>query len=548
MSPARALEHGSRVDALLSKHRVRCATLLWLALVTIYHLDDSVVEEGDAVANIELPITLLETGTLNFSPRQSPILFFWKSLPPLEPRDDYYVRSWHERHAGKAAGVWYATGHLRFNGPRYFVAQSPVRSTYVNTFSVITGLTFLPLAAVLHELDPSFARKVKVRLAAAKLHAASLVALSAAFIFLIGLRYVRPRFALLIALAYGLGTCVWSIASETLWQQTVNIALLSGASLAFLRALDAKRPTADMLVCGLLLGTATASRPSALLFAGAVAVYVSIRRRPALWPLVAGAIPVPLAVAVYNHYYFGSPLSFAQELVGHRIAYQKTGLENVWQTPLLDGALGLLVSPSRGLLVFSPFLALSFWGAARVFRDRNYAPLRPLVVAAFLTMALQCKWFDWWGGWAYGYRPWLEAVPVLALCLLPVVEAIFRRPWAAVLCSLALGWSLFVQGLGAFAYDKAWNARVLHVVEPPGERKTFFVDEVEARRSADRLGAPPGQTFACNVDLPECRYRLWSLDDNIIQYYWQNYATVREHRLRPAWQELSLQRSAPSAL
>jgi hypothetical protein len=32
---------------------------------------------------------------------------------------------------------------------------------------------------------------------------------------------------------------------------------------------------------------------------------------------------------------------------------------------------------------------------------------------------VQSKWFDWWGGWTYGYRPWLEAVPVLVLCMIP---------------------------------------------------------------------------------------------------------------------------------
>lgn len=535
---ARPLEHESPIDARLSKRPLLVAALLWLALVVVYHLDDSLVEEGDAVANIELPIALLETGTLNFSPRQSPILFFWKSSPPLEVRDDYYVRSWHEMHAGKPAGVWYATGHLRFNGPRYFVAQSPARNAYVNTFSVITGLTFLPTAAIMHAMDPTFARNVNIRLAAAKLHAASVVAASAALIFLIGLRYVRPRLALLVAITYGLGTCVWAVASETLWQQTINIGLLAGSCFAFLRGFQAERFRTEMLMSGLLLGTAAASRPTAVLFAAAIAFYTWLRRKPALWPFLAGLAPVPVAIAAYNQYYFGSPFSFAQELVGHQIAYQKTGVGDVWQTGLLEGAAGLLISPSRGLLVFSPFLALSFWGVARLWKEAKYEPFQPIAIAAVLTLALQCKWFDWWGGWTYGYRPWLEAVPVLALCLLPVIESVFRRRWTGVLFSIALCWSIFVQGLGAFAYDKSWNARELRAVQNPGGGRQFFLDEAQAQRAAARLGATQPETFACNIDVPECRYRLWSVEDNIIRYYWEHYAVIRERRLPSPWSEL----------
>ena len=79
------------------------------------------------------------------------------------------------------------------------------------------------------------------------------------------------------------------------------------------------------------------------------------------------------------------------------------------------GALGLLVSPSRGLLVFLQFLGFSGLGMVKTWLDARYHSLRPLTIATVAVMALQCKWFDWWGGWTYGYRPWLDTVPLLVV-------------------------------------------------------------------------------------------------------------------------------------
>jgi hypothetical protein len=356
------------------------------------------------------------------------------------------------------------------------------------------------------------------------------------------MRFTRPALALLLAVAYALGTCVWATGSETLWQQTVNVALLTGAIHTFLRLLEAPESRRTALLAGLLLGAATASRPTAIFVAGAIAGYLFVHHRRTLPLLVAGAVPMLIAVAAYNLHYFGSPLNFAQELIGHQIAFEKTGSHDVWQTPLLVGAVGLLISPSRGLLVFSPFLALSFWGLVRLWKEPNpiYAPLRPLSIAALLTMGLQCKWFDWWGGWTYGYRPWLEAVPVLVLCMLPVIARVCAHRGAAMLLAVLLGWSVFVQGLGAFAYDKYWNARDLFAVVELDGKHHYFIRESEARSWAKRHEAKFEGAFACNIDLPQCRYRLWSLEDNVISFYLSRFSVVRQHRMRSGWHSLAL--------
>ena len=78
----------------------------------------------------------------------------------------------------------------------------------------------------------------------------------------------------------------------------------------------------------------------------------------ALYYFLGASVP-GAALATYNTYFLGSPFRFGQSEAGHALALEKTGLPGVWQTPLWDGAAGLLLSPSRGLFFFSPFLLLA---------------------------------------------------------------------------------------------------------------------------------------------------------------------------------------------
>jgi Gpi18-like mannosyltransferase len=180
---------------------------------------------------------------------------------------------------------------------------------------------------------------------------------------LLALRWSSRNKALLVAIAYGIGSCVWSISSQSLWQQSVNqFFLILGAYLL----LGPLRERNAALLAGLSFGAAVATRATSVIFLLAVLVYLLVYQRKNAIYFLLGAAPLPLAIAVYNFHFFGNPITFAQELVGHDLAREKTGSADLWQTPLLKGLRGLLLSPSRGLLVFSPVFVLSFWGMLRI--------------------------------------------------------------------------------------------------------------------------------------------------------------------------------------
>jgi hypothetical protein len=221
------------------------------------------------------------------------------------------------------------------------------------------------------------------------------------------------------------------------------------------------------------------------------------------------------------------------------VAVEKTGSPELWQTPLWKGLAGLLISPSRGLLVFSPILGLAFWGMVEIWRSAEWRSMRPLTLGVLAMMALQCKWFDWWGGWTFGYRPWLDVVPFLALFIVPALEPALRTLPRQALFAVALGWSVFVQALGAFSYDRTWNDRVLHVVRVSGaEKPRALFSEQDALALAEETGGTYVGPSRCNIDKPYCRYRLWSLKDSLLVYQLANFQAARARRLPSGWSDL----------
>ncbi len=273
---------------------------------------------------------------------------------------------------------------------------------------------------------------------------ASLAAsLSVLFLYLALLRVcASPGQAFFFALVYAFGTCVWSVASRGLWQHTPSLLFLCAAFWLLFEE-DPRR----IALAGLMLGLAVVSRPTDVLLAAPAAGYVLFRRRRA-FPLFAALALLPAALLTfYSWSYLGEPLAFGQ-------AYRPGGFSRHF----LAGLAGLLVSPSRGLFVFSPVLLAALAGGVLAWRQKAQEALRFLSAGALLLLALYACWGTWWGGSGFGYRLILEIVPVLIL-LLPLAWNRWIRgsPLSRSMFFVLLGFSIYAQFLGAYVYPSAFG-------------------------------------------------------------------------------------------
>jgi hypothetical protein len=214
-------------------------------------------------------------------------------------------------------------------------------------------------------------------------------------------------------------------------------------------------PAGAGVAVGLMLG----ARPPTL-FAGIGLVGYGLWRDPR-WGMrmlgLVGATLLPLVA--YNYWYFGS----AQ---GGYAWIQATNRElhfvdSSWSTAVTDGLAGLLVSPSRGLLVYSPVLVFALaalvWVAVR-------GPLRLehfLAGGFVLGLLLVSRYSVWWGGHSFGPRYLADFLPLLAVFLLPAMACVERSRLLATAFVCLLAVSVAVQAIGVLCYPSPraveWN-------------------------------------------------------------------------------------------
>jgi len=286
-----------------------------------------------------------------------------------------------------------------------------------------------------------------------KLSAAFSVAGAAAFFFLT-CQSLAPSAAWPATMLFALGTCLYSVASQALWMHGPAVFWLCCA-LYFLT-----RPDSSSFDCriaaGFALGLAVLTRPTTAFFALATegAVVTGRRWRDVVGLALGGVIPLVILLH-YNWVIFGHPF-----LGGYKY--------DNWaeSTPIWLGLSGLVVAPSRGMLVYSPALLLVLPGVWMLIRGDNErrAATRGIILswlaAAGASLLFYSRWHDWWGGWSYGPRFLCETMPVLCLLFAYAYEGL-RYRWQKRVAVALVMLSVSVHMIGVFGYSgyAAWQLR-----------------------------------------------------------------------------------------
>ncbi|KIQ16300.1 hypothetical protein RT97_31040 [Variovorax paradoxus] len=285
----------------------------------------------------------------------------------------------------------------------------------------------------------------KVARAMEKLCASLIAAISVAWLYLLLRRRSGPRTAIVLSLVFAFGTTTWVISSQALWMHGLAQLLV----IATLWLVTGPGTPLRVALAGFLCALIAANRPPDAILAAALGLcglWWAGRRWP--WFVLAGAVPVALTLA-YN---LGT--------VGHVAgAYALAVHPTDFNDNLLEGVAGLLVSPTRGLFVFSPFLLFVPCLLLLALRERS---TRALTLALCAAMAVQIVGYanvDWRQGIAWGPRWLTDMVPLLVWMLPPIVAALSRggRALFGAACVVSIG----IQAVGAFWYTGATDTAVL---------------------------------------------------------------------------------------
>lgn len=273
----------------------------------------------------------------------------------------------------------------------------------------------------------------------------------------------HPGAAPLVTFAVAFGT-PYLFYARTLFAHAWSAALLF---LAWdrLRASEesgARRGAAAAGLAGLLAGGAVISEYTVAPIALVLAVRALARpdkRRLAAFALGA-AVPLAILLA-YNAACFGSPftLSSAREADPAYAALAERGIFGLG-APSARVARELLLGPTRGVLLFSPFLLWSLGGALRWWRSGKDRADCAFVLGATGLFALALTGYpNWHGGWSLGSRYLLPAVLLAALPAGRALETALSRGLfvAATVCAVGAH-ALLTSTFAHLSPDQAWPA------------------------------------------------------------------------------------------
>ena len=317
--------------------------------------------------------------------------------------------------------------------------------------SAIAAVPLVAPFALASELPLSSGKMRRLGKWVAALHVAAAVVLF--YSLCLGLAPAGARAATLV---FAFGTCVFSVASQGLWSHGPALFWLT-LSLYLLVVRGERAGSARFALIGFALAMAVVARPATALYGLSTLAALGWRGRwQAILCIGLGAALPAAGLVAYNAHYFAQPFSGGY-----------VDLAAMWTTPFSVGLAGLLIAPSRGVLIYTPALLLIPWGLrALVAREAGGGSFERTMflfwlggVAASLLLFARS---DWWSGeWSYGPRYLIESMPVLCgLFALAVASPRFQSDRGKWVVRVLATVSVAIHVLGVFSNDAgAWHRR-----------------------------------------------------------------------------------------
>lgn len=410
----------------MAGNRTLLSLLLFFVPLAVYLKGFSYCASGDTRGNELLAISILREGDFDFD----------EFVPEGGVEELGYVFLWH-------------------------------RGRLLNVCPVVTGLTTVPAFAVASVAGADIDSDDTVE----RLNLITMSVIGALTVMILFNLLLNRGFSLFVsalsAFLAAFGTLIWSVTTRGSWQHGPSILFLTAGMFFFFGSTKMK-----WALAGFFLALTAVNRPVNGLIVLPFYLYSLFRRRDMLLYLVLGSLPPLAFLAWYSLEYWGSLLSLGQ------------GQSGKFTTDPWLGIPGLLFSPARGLLVFSPvFLVSALYMVRDVFVRGGNVLYRYIIAGFIATLLAYTVWERWYGGHCFGYRYLSEYIPVMTLFMAEgwrkyVARSVWTR---AVFVCLAV-FSIYFNFLGArvFPIPNGFNNHPNNIDYHP--ERLWDVDETELAR------------------------------------------------------------------
>ena len=290
-----------------------------------------------------------------------------------------------------------------------------------------------------------------------RLYASFLVALTAVVLLLaLQLHTGELRVAVTTTLLFAFATSAWSVSSRALWAHSASMLFLS---LTLWAVFAARRDTRWVKWIAVPLALSYIMRPTNSLSVIVWSTYVLFAHRKQFLPYLLCATPVALLFFAYNVSVFG-------QLLPDYYLPGRIGLHS--QLPL--ALAGNLVSPARGLLVYTPYLVFGVASLLRASASQTHMPRWPWVTLLVGHWFMISAFEHWWAGHSYGPRLFTDVLPYAMVWMVAPVASLFRRGsrWKQALLVVLIVIAAAIHGHGANSKDAwRWNSEPIDVDHQP---------------------------------------------------------------------------------
>ncbi len=285
---------------------------------------------------------------------------------------------------------------------------------------------------------------------------ASLFAVISVIMLFLTLRMITgEKTAFLVSLSYAFATSVWSISSQGLWKHGPAGMFLTIALYCLIRS---SKDVKFIIYSALPLGLAVWCRQGSAIIAGVMSFWVLLRHRKQFPWYIAVLSLFCLMLVAYNLSLYGHITGGNYFLNNeHLLQYYGLGVKDIWSSSIFGGVCGLLFSPSRGILIYSPILVFAFAGMYRAWRNKPYPVFRYICISIIIYILFLSRFYAWWGGHCFGPRFFAEVLPLICVFMVFTTEDVFKRKSLKAAFVVLLVLSVFVQILGVFYYPTGHN-------------------------------------------------------------------------------------------
>jgi hypothetical protein len=420
--------------------------LLFVFSLTVYLANRLTISSGDSVPSTLLAFNLLENHTLYFdSFRESYLCVNINCYFFTETNNGHLIST-------------YSIGTAIITFPLYVIFYIYLKLTeYLSVPIDLTSATF--------EVHRLFFEKL----------AASITTAFTVSIFYLSLRLKFNReLSLVTTFIFAFATNTWITSSQGLWQHGISNLVLVSIIFCLLKVNRATKQHQNkwLILAGIACGFLPGIRPTSAVYSIAAIMYSVFSYRWKAVFLFCGLITAVPSI-IWNIYYFNNSLvgvysTMFSELPDSDSLYS---LNN-----LIDSSLGTLISPGRGLFIFSPIVLYAVLGAYQLWKNRYDKDKKLIVcmsIAGFILLCNYCIFRYWWAGHSYGPRFMTDILPIF--CYLISYSLVNISPKALannkiisfklfISITLVL-FSTLVQIAGAFGFNPGylWNSIPLNV-------------------------------------------------------------------------------------